>query len=142
MIKENLIGRCIVAHARHLPRNFHMRLFGLDRETIVVDLPQHDGLRELANYGELVTDITIRGVEVSGQVNVGNAMMIGDDISVADARHGVPFNKKVPGRVVAGVKRAHQRSHSFRFFLLLSEYPRNGQRMPFSRKAGLVGALG
>ena len=113
MIRENLIGPSIVANSGHLPRNFHPWLVGLDREAIVLDLPQYDGLRELANDGEQVADVAIERVKVSGKVNVGEALMICDHISVADARHVMGFDNKMPRGFVAGVKRFHQWSHSF-----------------------------
>jgi len=93
MIGENLIRPCIVVNAGHLPGNFHSRLVGLDCETIVVDLAQHDRLRELANYGELVADVATRRVEVGGQIDVREALVICNYITVADARHGMRFGK-------------------------------------------------
>ena len=113
MIGENLIGPSIVPNTGHLPRNFHPWLVGLDREAIVVDLAQHDSLRELANDGEQVAHVAIERVKVSGKVNVGEALVIGDHISVADARHVMGLDNKMPRGFVAGVKRFHQSSYSF-----------------------------
>jgi len=54
-----LIWPGIVPNTGHLPRNFYPWLVGLDRETIVLDLPQYDGLRELVNNIEQVADVAI-----------------------------------------------------------------------------------
>jgi len=113
MIRENLIGPGMVPNTGHLPRNFHPWLVGLDREAIVLDLPQYDGLRELANDGEQVSDVAIDRVKVSGKVNVGEALMICDHVPVADARHVIGFDNEIPRGFVAGVERFHQWSHSF-----------------------------
>jgi len=57
------VGVSSLPDSRHLPGNFHSRLVGPDRELMIADFFRHDGLRELADHGELVAEIAVERLE-------------------------------------------------------------------------------
>ncbi|SRR5229473_1065084 len=60
------IGPCVLSNASHLPGDFHVGFLSPDGELVVRDLAGYDGLRELADDGELIAKITIQGLKPFG----------------------------------------------------------------------------
>jgi hypothetical protein len=84
-----------LAECRYLPRDFHVRLVRLDRESLLGNLASHDGSRELADHGELIAEITVQRLKPIGELNHGIAVPVSDDIAVVDVHHVGRFDKRV-----------------------------------------------
>ena len=89
------VGPGILPDPRHLPGNFHSRLVGLDHESVGMDLFRHNGLREAAHHSELVTEITVQGLEIIWKLDGGHAIPVGDRVSVVDVHHVRTFDEGV-----------------------------------------------
>src|SRR5215471_9205956 len=98
-------GSRSVANAGHLPGNFHSRLVSLDNKVMIADLPQHDRLRELTDYGELVAKIAIQYFEVTWKFDIGEAALIRDNVSVVDIHHVGGLDEGMAEIFVGGVRR-------------------------------------
>ena len=69
-----LICPGVVVYAGDLRRNFDVGDAGLNREPIAFDLLADDSLRELTDYRELVTEITVERFEPFGQRDQKNSL--------------------------------------------------------------------
>src|SRR5437016_2560668 len=58
------VGERVVPNASDLPGNFYVGLVCLNDEMPLLDFFPHDGLRELPDDGELVTEIAVQRLEV------------------------------------------------------------------------------
>lgn len=79
-----LIRPRVLPNAGHLPRDFHPRRAGPNCEAVVFYFFGDDGLSELAQDCELITEITVECFEVVGELNNRNAVLISCDIAVID----------------------------------------------------------
>src|SRR5579863_1002428 len=57
------VGVGVLSRPRYLPRDLHVRLVSANAELIAADLRGHNGLRELADHGQLITEIPVEGLE-------------------------------------------------------------------------------
>src|SRR5580658_4198880 len=88
------VGPGVLTDAGDLPGNFHSRLTGLDgKAAIIGDFRCDDGLRELADHGELIAKICVESLEPRGHGDDGCAAAIGDDVAVVDVHHVGRFDE-------------------------------------------------
>jgi hypothetical protein len=99
------VGISILAHARHLPTDFYIRRVGADREAVAFDLVCHNRLREGADDGELIAEVTVQGLEVIRQCDYRLAIPISRDVAVLDVHHVRGFDEGVVEVFVFGVER-------------------------------------
>src|SRR5579863_563555 len=99
------IGPSVLPDAGHLPGNLHVGFVRLDAESAVGYLTGHDGLRELADYGELIAEIAVQGFKPIRQRNYGIALRIGDHVAVVDVHHVRRFDERVVEILVGGIER-------------------------------------
>src|SRR5579863_4352309 len=60
------LGIGILTHARDLPGNFYIRNAGADKELVIFNLASNDGLRELADHGQLIAEVAVFALEPVG----------------------------------------------------------------------------
>jgi hypothetical protein len=89
------LGVGVLPDAGHLPRHFHVRFTGSNHKSVGGNLLVYDGLREFADYGQLVTEILIQGLEVIGQSYGRKPVPVGCDVAVVDVHHVGRFNERV-----------------------------------------------
>src|SRR3984957_5453224 len=87
------IGPGVLTDASILPVNFDSRLAGLDGEASVDDFRRDDGLRKLADHGELIAEIGIQSLEPRGHADHRCAAAVGDDVTVIDIHHVGRFDE-------------------------------------------------
>jgi len=84
-------------------------LVGLDRETIADNFARDNGLRKLANHGQLISKILIEGSKVMRQADVRFALGVSRDIAVVDIQHVGRLDEGVPEILGFWVKRVIDR---------------------------------
>src|SRR5271165_1035558 len=109
------VGEAILANAGHLPGDFHIRFVRLDAELVVRNLASHDGLRELADYGQLIPEIAVERLEPIRQRDRSQTSAIGGDGPVINVLHVGRFDEGMVEILVGGVERVvnHERAATF-----------------------------
>jgi hypothetical protein len=99
------VGPGVLTDAGYLPGNFDPFLVGLDREAAVGDFRCDDGLRKLADHGELIAEIRVKSLEPRGHADDGRAAAVGDDVSVVDVHHVGRFDEGVVELLIRRIER-------------------------------------
>src|SRR5580704_5127447 len=99
------IGPGVLANAGHLPGNFDVRFVGVNDESIVGDLTRDDRLRELADHGQLVAEVAIEGLEITGQLNDCLACGVGCDVAVVNVFHVWRLDSCVLQKLIGRIQR-------------------------------------
>jgi hypothetical protein len=68
----------VVAHARNLPGHLHQRSVRSDLELVILNFTGHDGLRELPDNCQLVTEVLLSGDEKRGDVSASAPALVLD----------------------------------------------------------------
>jgi hypothetical protein len=74
------IGVSVVPDAGDLPRHFDVRITRSNHKPVGRDLLGHDGLRELPNHRQLISEIPIERLEVIRQIHRRKAVAIRRDV--------------------------------------------------------------
>jgi hypothetical protein len=77
-------GGSVLTNAGYLPGDLHVGLVSLDSKAVVFNPAGYDRLRELADHRQLVTKITIQGLEIVRQRDGCIALAIGDGLATID----------------------------------------------------------
>src|SRR5579863_439443 len=103
--KRVRLGVGILPHTRHLPGHFHVRFVGANAELVVLDLTGHDGLRELPDHCQLVTEVSVEGLKPLWQLHRYMATAIRGDVAGVDVHHLRGFDRGVNQVLVCRIQR-------------------------------------
>src|SRR5262245_7666469 len=98
------VGPGILAYSGHLPRNLDAGRAGPDSEAVIADLCGNNGLRKLADDGELVAEVAIECLEPIRQSHDCIAIRVGSDIAVVNVHHVRRLDEGVVEVPVSGVE--------------------------------------
>ena len=98
------LGKTVLAHARHLPRNLYIGNTGADGELVVGDFAAYDGLGKLANHRQLISEVGVEDFKPVWQVHRGLALRVGSDVAGVDVHHLRRFHGRVSKVLVGGVE--------------------------------------
>jgi len=99
------VGPSVLTNAGDLPGNLHVGLAGLDGETAISHFCRDDGLRELADHGELIPKIGVQRLEPRGHRHHRCAARVRGDVPVVDVHHVGRFDEGVVEVLISGVER-------------------------------------
>src|SRR5580704_3835072 len=99
------VGPSILTDAGDLPGNFDSRPAGFYREAAIAYLRRYNGLRELADHGELISKIRVERLKPRRHCDDCRAAAVCDDGAVVDILHVGRFDEGVIEIFVGRVER-------------------------------------
>src|SRR5262245_6454357 len=95
----------VLTNAGNLPGDLHVWRVALDREPISFYFACDDGLREGADDGELITEISVQSFKPIRQRDYGITVFIGDNVTVIDVQHVGRLDERVVEVLVLRIDR-------------------------------------
>ena len=98
------VGPGVLANPGDLPGDLYVGLVGFDDEAAIRHFRRDNGLRELADDGELITEIRVESFKPCGHRDDGRATAVGNDVAIVDVHHVGRFDEGMVEVFVSGIE--------------------------------------